>query len=118
MVMTRYPETVRITLTGHASVEAAIKAVNHGEIFRFLTKPWSDIELKLAIRSAIEKYDVEEKLHRLRKNVRSQAVELKILERRFPQIARLDRDENGELVIPDDISREDIANIMAECDEE
>lgn len=118
IIRTRSPSTVCIMLTGHASLDAAIKAVNQGEIFRFLTKPWSDIELKLAIRSALEKYNIEENLYRLRKEVRNQAVELKILERRFPEIRRLKRDENGDLVIPDDMSREEITEIMADCEGE
>ncbi|MBI1921299.1 MAG: response regulator [Geobacter sp.] len=117
-VSTRHPETVRIMLTGHASLEAAMKAVNQGEIYRFLTKPWSDVDLKLAIRGAMEKYDTAEKLQRLTKLVKNQSVELKILERRFPGIIRLDRDERGNLVIPEDMSREEIAEIMAECEKE
>lgn len=118
VVRTRCPETVRIMLTGHASVEAAMKAVNLGEIYRFLTKPWSEAELKLAIRAAVEKYNTEEKVNRLLNRVRSQAVELKILERRFPGITQLERDERGNLVIPDDMSREEIADIMSECEME
>ncbi len=55
----RYPHTKRILLTGQATVEALRKAVNQGEIYRFYTKPWDDEELKVAIRSAIERYDLE-----------------------------------------------------------
>ncbi|NJD39302.1 MAG: response regulator [Geobacter sp.] len=55
----RYPHTKRILLTGQATVEALRKAVNQGEIYRFYTKPWDDEELKAAIRSAIERYDLE-----------------------------------------------------------
>lgn len=118
VVSTRCPDTVRIMLTGHASLEAAMKAVNQGEIYRFLTKPWSDIDLKLAIRGAMEKYNAEEKLQRLTARVKTQSVEFKILERRFPGITRLDRDERGNLVIPEDMSREELAEIMNECEKE
>lgn len=55
----RYPHTKRILLTGQATVEALRKAVNQGEIYRFYTKPWDNEELKIAIRSAIERYDLE-----------------------------------------------------------
>jgi len=54
-----YPHTQRILLTGHASEEATMKAVNQGEIYRFFTKPWDEDELKSAIRSAIDKYNLE-----------------------------------------------------------
>jgi DNA-binding NtrC family response regulator len=49
------PQTVRILLTGHADMELAVEAVNKGEVFRFLTKPWDDVELKEAVDSAFEK---------------------------------------------------------------
>ena len=96
-----FPETIRIMLTGAASIESAIKAVNNGEIYRFFTKPWNDIELKLAIRSAIEKYDLEAENTRLLKTVRRQSSELEQLEKLYPGIASLDKDEDGNLVLPD-----------------
>jgi CheY-like chemotaxis protein len=47
------PDAVRILLTGHTDLEAAIKVVNHGQIFRFLTKPCSRDVLRGAIDSAV-----------------------------------------------------------------
>jgi len=52
----RSPETVRIMLTGHADLEAAIAAVNQGNIFRFLTKPCSTEDLARTLEAAIEQY--------------------------------------------------------------
>src|SRR6266852_5256657 len=52
----RSPETVRIMLTGHADLEAAIGAVNQGNIFRFLTKPCSAEDLARTLEAAIEQY--------------------------------------------------------------
>jgi len=54
IVRDKYPETVRMLLTGHATLESALKAVNQGEIYRFFTKPWDNLELKFAICSALE----------------------------------------------------------------
>jgi signal transduction histidine kinase len=48
------PGTVRLLMTGHASLEAAINAVNEGNIFRFLTKPCPPPTLVAAIEDAIE----------------------------------------------------------------
>src|SRR5262249_39680657 len=45
-VRERRPEVVRILLTGHAEIGVAVDAINHGEIFRLLTKPWNDDELR------------------------------------------------------------------------
>ena len=117
IVKERHPETVRIMLTGHASVEAAMNAVNNGEIYRFFTKPWNGFELKFAVRSAVEKYDLERENRRLLSMVRSQALELRLLERRYPNIARLERDEKGCLILPD-ISEAELSEIVAECERE
>lgn len=55
-VKIRYPDTVRIMLTGHADLPAVIEAINRSEIFRFLGKPWNEGELRKAIWSAYEIY--------------------------------------------------------------
>ncbi len=110
-----FPETVRIMLTGHASIEAAMKAVNSGEIYRFFSKPWNDVELKLSIRSGIEKYDLEAENRRLLKTVKNQAVELKVLEKKHPGISRMKRDEKGNLVLSES-SDEEVAKILLECE--
>ncbi len=53
IVRYHYPETVRIILTGYASLESALKAINEGEIFRFLTKPCRSQELLAAVEDAL-----------------------------------------------------------------
>ena len=40
------PDSVRILMTGYADLHAAIEAINRGEVFRFVTKPWDDMELR------------------------------------------------------------------------
>ena len=52
----RAPDTVRILLTGQADIESAIAAVNHGQIFRFLTKPCKTETLVASIRAAAEQH--------------------------------------------------------------
>lgn len=116
-VKERWPHTLRILLTGHATLEAAMKAVNQGEIYRFFTKPWDDTELKFAIRSAIERFDLEEENRRLLATVRSQAMEIKVLERRYPGISRVERDPMGSFVLPE-LSEAEIRLMMAECERE
>ncbi len=117
MVKDRYPDIIRIMLTGHAGLDTTMKAVNRGEIYRFFTKPWNDYEIKLAIRSALEKYDLEQENRRLLSTVRRQAVELSLLARQYPGITQLDRDENGLIIVPD-IPDEDYSEIVAKCEQE
>jgi DNA-binding NtrC family response regulator len=110
-----FPDTIRIMLTGHASVEAAMDAVNNGEIYRFFAKPWDDFQLRLAIRSAIEKYDLEEENRQLLRTVRKQADELKMLEKKYPGISDLERDEEGNVVLKAfDDGEKDLSEIISE----
>ncbi len=117
IVKNKFPETVRIMLTGHASLDAAMKAVNSGEVYRFFVKPWNELDLVMAIRSAVEKFDLEAENRRLLGTIRNQAVELKVIERRYSGITRLERDKFGNLLIPD-FSEEEVAEILAECEME
>lgn len=53
LVAQRYPETVRILLTGYPNLDCALHVINEGHVFRLLTKPWNDIELELTLREAV-----------------------------------------------------------------
>jgi CheY-like chemotaxis protein len=47
-----YPHTVRMVLSGYTDLAAVTAAINQGSIYKFLTKPWNDEELRLQIRDA------------------------------------------------------------------
>lgn len=53
-----YPNAIRILLTGYTDVKEIVDAINKGEIFRFITKPWNEFEMHNAIRNAYEIYSV------------------------------------------------------------
>jgi len=53
-----HPSTVRVVLSGYADLGTIVDAINQGEIYRFLTKPWSDENLKADIRQCFEHYDI------------------------------------------------------------
>lgn len=112
-----YPDTIRMMLTGHATLEAAMKAVNEGEIYRFFSKPWNDHDLKFAIRSAIEKFDLEAENKRLLATIRQQSLEIKVLEKRYPGISRVEKDEGGNFILPD-IADDELGRILRECESE
>lgn len=44
-----YPDSVRILITGYADMDNVIQAINKGNVYRYLTKPWSEDEIKIAI---------------------------------------------------------------------
>jgi putative nucleotidyltransferase with HDIG domain len=85
----KYPETVRILLTGHADLNAAVDAVNRGGIYRFLTKPWDDAELISCLHAATELTRVKQERDRLTLQVEAQNKELKDLVESLEQKVQL-----------------------------
>jgi response regulator RpfG family c-di-GMP phosphodiesterase len=55
-IIDKYPDPIRILLTGYADMNAVIDAVNKGKIFHYLSKPWSEQELNETIKKAFEVY--------------------------------------------------------------
>ena len=74
---TDHPDAVRLLITGYADIRAVIDAINEGNVYRYITKPWDPDELQTVIREAIERYDLLVERKRLigelnRKNVELQ----------------------------------------------
>ena len=53
-----YPDATRLLLTGYADIQAVIEAINDGNIFRYITKPWDPIELDTIVREAFERHNL------------------------------------------------------------
>jgi DNA-binding NtrC family response regulator len=66
-----YPDTIRILLTGFADINAVMDAVNRGQVYKYLVKPWQNDELKMFITNAME-------IYKLRRENKDLAVKLKI----------------------------------------
>lgn len=75
-VRQRWPDTVRILLTGYSEVDAAISAVNDGEIFRFLTKPCPPEVLTSALEAAQRQYELVRAEHELLEDTLRGSVQL------------------------------------------
>jgi two-component system NtrC family sensor kinase len=52
----RWPETVRIVLSGYADAGAIVAAINEGHIYKFIPKPWNDDELRVTIQNCLERF--------------------------------------------------------------
>ncbi|MEG4283166.1 SpoIIE family protein phosphatase [Microcoleus sp. A006_D1] len=52
----RFPDTIRILLTGYTDVEDLVEAINAGQVFKYITKPWNPEELKSVINQASDTY--------------------------------------------------------------
>ena len=78
-VRNRWPGTTRILLTGYADVSSTIEAINRGEIYRYIAKPWDDNDLTLIIRDALEHRRLQNENARLLVLTRAQNDELRDL---------------------------------------
>ncbi len=52
------PNILRILFTGHADIQVAEDAINKGEVYRFISKPWNDGDLKMILREAMQRFDL------------------------------------------------------------
>ncbi|MCA9034180.1 MAG: response regulator [Planctomycetaceae bacterium] len=73
------PDTVRMILTGYADITATVDAINRGEVFRFLAKPWDDAQLVAVLNRAVDQYNLVMENRRLNALTKSQNDELKLL---------------------------------------
>lgn len=78
-VRQRWPDAVRILLTGYADVSSTIAAINQGEIYRYIAKPWDDNEIVLTVRQALEQGRLKRENARLLALTEKQNVELRQL---------------------------------------
>jgi signal transduction histidine kinase/response regulator RpfG family c-di-GMP phosphodiesterase len=58
MTATRYPDIIRIILTGYTDVDDLVEAINAGKVFKYVTKPWDDEELKSVVHQAVDTHCV------------------------------------------------------------
>jgi two-component system NtrC family sensor kinase len=99
-VKVRSPRTQRILLTGNADHLAMEEAINRSEIFRFISKPWNDAQLVLAVRCAFEQQRLTDENERLLRLTQAQNAKLRELnaelearvQQRTLMIARAKRD--------------------------
>ena len=66
IVKEKYPHIVRLVLSGYTQVTTLLTAINQGEIFRFITKPWKmEKEFKTVLEQAVEYYNLQAERDRL-----------------------------------------------------
>ena len=97
-----YPQAICILITGKSDVQITIAAINKGEIFRFLLKPWDDEELKMTLRIAFQYYHLILDNKRLAATVKKQSSLLEEIEKKHPGISKVKREEDGTVVFEDE----------------
>lgn len=78
-VRSRWPDTVRLLLTGYSDVASILAAINRGEIYRYVTKPWDDNDILLLVKHALERRALELEKNRLEALTREQNAALTAL---------------------------------------
>lgn len=78
-VRNRWSDVVRVMLTGYSEITSTIDAINHGEIYRYIQKPWDDNDLILIIRDALERRRLQAENARLQLLTQQQNDELREL---------------------------------------
>jgi len=75
-VVQRWPDVVRLLLTGYSDIQSTVSAINKGQIYRYITKPWEDADIKLVVRNALEQKWLHEEKSRLEALTKQQNLEL------------------------------------------
>ena len=78
-VRQRWPAITRVLLTGYADVKSTIAAINRGEIYRYVNKPWNDDEMLLMVQQVFERHALQDEKRRLEELTLRQNDELKTL---------------------------------------
>jgi diguanylate cyclase (GGDEF)-like protein len=93
-VRTHSPHTIRLMMTGYSELDEAVEAINRGQVFRYLFKPWRTDELLQTLRSAAHTFRLERSNDELLEQLRQLTLEL---ERRVQERTRQLEEANAEL---------------------
>ncbi len=73
----RWPDTIRIMLTGYADIQSIMGAVNEGAVYKFITKPWNDEDLRLTVSLALQQYVLIQENRQLKDLAKKQQIKIK-----------------------------------------
>ncbi|NOW95532.1 DNA-binding NtrC family response regulator [Mucilaginibacter sp. SG564] len=82
-VLQTNPDTIRILLTGFSDINAVIDAINRGQVYKYLVKPWQNDELRIHIQNAIEIYNLRKENKDLTYKLQIANMELETLSKAF-----------------------------------
>ena len=76
-----HPETIRILITGYSDIQAVIDAINDGQVYRYVSKPWDSHDLLLVIQQAYEVYSLRKENLRLMEELKKANKQLEFMAR-------------------------------------
>ncbi len=104
--LSSHPETVRMLLTGYTDLDSVISAVNQGQIFRYLTKPWDPNDLLNSVNHAAERFNLAQQL----------AEKNKALEQALRELQTLDQAKTHFMVIVNHELKTPLTSLMSFLD--
>lgn len=111
-VKRRYPDTIRILTTGYPDLSSAIEAINKAHIWRYILKPIDVEDLKILVKQAFDYYRILRENRLLLRVARQQAVWLKTLKDKYPQLVSQETERSQTYGIDEKIVSEIIAEFM------
>jgi DNA-binding NtrC family response regulator len=105
-VIQRQPNVARLIMSAYTDLDAVIGAINEVHVFRFISKPWHDLELKLAVTQAlatraliVENQRLADLVRKQRSRLSQQEAALRRLEAESPGITKLTFAADGGIVL-------------------
>lgn len=112
-VKARWPETIRIMLTGYADVQSIMGAVNEGAVYKFITKPWNDDDLRITVSLALQQFALIRENQKLKDLVQTQKAKI----RNYSSLFDTNRGMVGNLLLKEGkITPEQLASAMQQHD--
>jgi len=97
-VKSEFPQVLTIMLTGNADLRSAVEAINAAGVFKYLVKPWDDDDLRFTVREALAFIRRQRSGFDSRYDAKSNDIVRRDLEKDFPGITRVVRDEDGYII--------------------
>ncbi|MEO8065129.1 MAG: response regulator [Pseudomonadota bacterium] len=119
-VRKKWPNTIRMILSGQADLEAAVRAINEGEVYRFLLKPCHPKELQATILQGLQQKKLVAQSRKLLQEHQKTVNILEELEKANPGITKIEMDEDGAIMMEDDDSEgtEDVQSLLDDLERE
>jgi len=118
-VRKRWPSTIRMILSGQADLEAAVRAINEGEVYRFLLKPCHPKELQMTILQGLQQKKLVAQSRKLLNEHQKNVNLLETLEKDNPGITKVELDEDGAILLDEDAgSHEDVQSLLDDLEKE
>lgn len=80
-ILVSHPDPIRILITGYTDINAVIDAINVGQVYKYLSKPWNEEEVKNTIYKSYEVFDLRRKNEELTEKLKDANVKLEFLAR-------------------------------------